>query len=104
MGLLNEGAWDESSKRAVWAKGKTVAGYDPAKHRLDECNAWMSYQDYGNRDSLYGWEIDHITPASKGGSDTLGNLRPLQWQNNAAKSDGRLVCVVKANGNNNVRT
>lgn len=33
----------------------------------------------------------------------MSNLRPLYWENNASKADGRLVCVVRAIGNKNYR-
>ncbi len=87
--------------RKVWEKGVPTPGNDPAAWRKDQCDAWIGWADYGNRQSQYGWEIDHIRPASEGGGDELANLRPLQWQNNAGKQAGRLVCVVKAHGINN---
>ena len=79
----------------VWEKGHIVSGYDPAFVRKDQCGAWIKRFDYGNRQSQYSWEIDHITPESNGGGDELSNLRPLQWHNNASKQDGRLTCPVK---------
>lgn len=93
--------WTHEQKSAVWNKGTPVDGNDPNIYRKDQCGAWMKWADHGNRNSQYGWEIDHITPKANGGSDALSNLRPLQWGNNASKSDGRLVCAVTANGKNN---
>lgn len=85
----------------VWQKGQVVAGYNPDEWRKDQCGAWIGRTYHGNRNSKFGWEIDHITPQSQGGTDHISNLRPLQWQNNASKQDGRLVCVVTADGNHN---
>jgi len=35
---------------------------------------------YGDRYSQYGWEIHHIKPKSKGGTDALDNLAIVHWQ------------------------
>lgn len=86
----------------VWAKGETVDPVNAQKgYRKDACGAWINRGRYGDRVSDYGWEIDHILPVSKGGTDVLSNLRPLHWRNNAAKSDGRLVCAVRSAGEYN---
>ena len=61
--------------------------FDKRIWRYDKCGSIMKYSDYGNTDSEYGWEIDHIIPTSKGGSDNLDNLQPLQWENNRKKGD-----------------
>ena len=88
----------------VWEKGDTVENYDHNLFRKDQCGAWIKRDHYGNRKSSYGWEIDHITPVADGGGDELSNLRPLQWENNVATSDGRLTCKVKSNGSKNEYT
>ena len=86
----------------VWEKGSIVPGSDPDVWRKDQCNAWIGRSYYGNRNSQYVWEIDHITPESLGGSNELSNLRPLQWENNVTRQDGRLMCAVTASGTKNV--
>lgn len=96
-------AFTEEQIQKVWEKATVVVGNDSNVYRKDECGAWIARKQYGNRNSSYGWEIDHIKPQSKGGGDELSNLRPLQWENNMSKSDDRLVCVVIADKENNVK-
>ncbi len=91
---------DENTIQQVWNKGQIVRNNDPNEWRKDECGAWIHRSDRGNRNSQYGWEVDHINPS---GNDSLSNLRPLQWENNANKSDGRLTCPITSSGVNNVR-
>lgn len=86
----------------VWEKGEAVKGYDEDKWRKDQCGAWIYRHSYGNRQSDYGWECDHIKPDSKGGSDALYNIRPLHWKNNASRQAGRLKTIVTSNGNINI--
>jgi 5-methylcytosine-specific restriction endonuclease McrA len=89
MANLNEsgGQWTEQQKLAVWRKGTTIDKYENSIWRRDICGRPMKYSEFGNRNSEYGWEIDHIIPVSKGGHDGIDNLQPLYWGNNAAKSD-----------------
>jgi hypothetical protein len=74
--------------QAVWEKGRVVPGVDPRFKRKGVCGAWIERSAYGKTAQLgSGWEIDHVKPVARGGSDELYNLQPLQWQNNRAKGD-----------------
>lgn len=87
----------------VWLKAATIDAENERRgFRKDACGAWIRWSDYGNRNSQFGWEIDHGRPQALGGSDRIGNLRPLHWRNNAAKSDAGLVCAVTSLGIQNV--
>lgn len=98
-------AFTEQITQKVWNKAKTISDTNEEKgFRKDQCGAWVNRKEYGNRDSDWGWEIDHITPESQGGSDELNNLRPLHWRNNVSKSDGRLSCAVTSDGAKNINT
>ena len=84
----------------VWQKAAIDEYNVPNDYRKDECGAWIERVQYGNHDSLYGWEIDDINPGSD--IDNLSNLRPLHWKNNSSKKDGRLACAVTSSGTTNV--
>lgn len=91
-------------KDEVWKKASVVDGYDEALFRKDAAGAWISYSEFGNRNSKFGWEIDHIYPVSKGGGDELVNLRAMQWENNVSKGDDFPVYIaeVTADGSRNI--
>ena|SRR3990167_3358450 len=89
--------------KQIWFKAESAGAENDQKgFRKDKCEAWIKWSEYGNRNSQYGWEVDHIIPSENGGSDAISNLRALHWKNNASKSDGRLVCVVVSKGNANI--
>lgn len=102
----------ESLKRQIWEKGTVDSNYQKDHVRKDACGAWMVYEDFGNRNSTFGWEIDHIYPESKLRMkkvpqdliDSKENLRPLNWANNDSKTDDYPVyrSSVTSTGDHNV--
>ena len=86
---LNESLFDKSTEQRVWEKATPVAGKDPNVYRKDKCGAWIKRDMYGQSTTglSMGWEIDHIKPKAKYGTDDLSNLQPLQWENNRNKAD-----------------
>ena len=86
--ILNE-SFSPAIKDAVWKKSKYLSGAGFNELRLDACGARMKYGAYGDcsGESNDVWEIDHIKPLAKGGTDDLSNLQALHWSNNRKKSD-----------------
>jgi hypothetical protein len=81
---VDGGPFDERTIEAVWQKGTPEPQYP--SFRKDQCGASMHRPKYGKAEQ-WGWEIDHIKPVSRGGTDDLSNLQPLQWENNRRKGD-----------------
>jgi len=84
--LLNE-SFGPRTILAVWNKATTIFGNNPYEIRRDRCGALIKFDDYGNVNSDFGWEIDHEKPVAKGVTDDLDNLQPLNWRNNRGKAD-----------------
>lgn len=95
---------EETTINLVWHKGLIVNGYDPDIYRKDYSGAWISRNAYGDRESILGWEIDHVYPISKGGTNEEINLRPINWKNNISKGDSypSYIAVVTSDENRNI--
>ncbi len=78
--------FDEKIVEAVWSKAAIIKGKDPAEYRSDIFGNKVCRDSFGKQ-SIMGWEIDHIKPVAKGGTDDLSNLQVLQSKANAIKGD-----------------
>ncbi len=79
--------WTDADKRNVWNKANIVEGHHQTETRMDPCGNLIKWSQFGNRDSIYGWEIDHVNPVANGGGDNIENLQPLHWRNNLKKGN-----------------
>lgn len=74
---------DDHKRVACWLNCREIPGNPFA--RIDALGNIIHWTEYGNRNSPYGWELDHYpVPRALGGSDNLGNLRALCWIANAS--------------------
>lgn len=76
----------QNAKDEVWNKAKIINGKNPKSYRKDPYDKIIYYYSYG-KDTKMGWNIDHINPKQKGGSDDIINLQALQSHINKSKGD-----------------
>jgi 5-methylcytosine-specific restriction endonuclease McrA len=76
----------EGLKNKIWKKASTVTGKNPTHYRKDAYGNLMFYRNYGQSTPM-GWEIDHIKPQARGGSDAIVNLQALNTSVNRSKGD-----------------
>ncbi len=81
----NRRGFSPETVQAVWNKAAIIPGLSPYCFRSDCYGSTIFRSQYGNTESEYGWEVDHIVRRADGGTDYLFNLQPLQWRNNRIK-------------------
>jgi hypothetical protein len=95
-------SWTEDQIRAAWNQGQIAERFNPDKWRKDPCGAWIARQQFGNKESSFGWEIDAVALEAGAAGGNASDLRPLQWKNASAKTNDKLVCAVTAHGGGNI--
>ena len=73
-------------KDRVWKLAKPIRRKDPDVYRQDPYHNQMYKKSYG-LNSKQGWEIDHIKPVSRGGSDHIRNLQAMNTAKNRELGD-----------------
>lgn len=82
----------------VWSKAKAIPGKDPDQYRQDPYGNPMYKPSYGKASEM-GWEIDHIKPSSKGGSDAIQNKQALNTSVNRSKGNSEKKASRHSNSN-----
>jgi hypothetical protein len=78
----------EDLKRACWSRTSPASAHvNSWEFRKDCLGNLVRYNDFGNRHSPFGWELDFIVSRSLGGSSDPENLQALHWKANAAKAE-----------------
>lgn len=70
----------------VFLKAVKVIGKDPSLYRKDPYGNVMYKHSHGKSTKM-GWDIDHIKPKSRGGSDCMRNLQALNSSVNRSKGN-----------------
>lgn len=104
--------YSDELKERLWNNAIKKEGYNPDQYRLDPCGAWIQKDKYNDRNSDFGWEIDHIYPqallkekdAEIDEIDAEENLRAMNWHNNVSKGTDYPAyhIAVKADGDRNI--
>ena len=74
------------TQELVWLQAIIISTEDKNECRLDRCGTKIRRGEFGKAVAC-GWEIDHIKPIARGGTDDPLNLEALHWRTNREKGD-----------------
>ena len=81
-------SYSEKKLDTIFSKGRVIRNRPSHLYRRDIYGNSIYRPSYGKETGI-GWEVDHIKPRAKGGSDALRNLQPLHWTANREKGAKR---------------
>lgn len=67
---------DSNCAEKVWNSAIQVAGMDKNKYRKDVYGNIIYKSSFGKNTTM-GWNVDHIKPSTRGGSDDISNLQAI---------------------------
>ena len=76
----------ERQKQQAWNNTRRISGKNPNLYRRDSAGNQIYKPAYG-KNGAQSWEVDHIKPKSKGGTDSPRNLQALQTRANRSKGN-----------------
>lgn len=90
---MRKNKFNKELRDKLWKRGISVPGDELIKK--DAYGNILHYHDYGNKDSLYGWVVDHIIPYSflKKNSipdNNIGNYQIIKMSTNLNESNNML--------------
>lgn len=89
---------NEENAKELWR-----SRYGAEDNIQDFTGKWMYYYDYGKQNELrnskdgkrrdYGWNIHHMLPEAKGGTNNKKNLEIVHWETNSSASDKTVYTI-----------
>ena len=65
--------------RAAWERAGAIKGMDADIYRMDRCQRWIRFADYGDGASHFGWEIEAASSSLGDGELASEASLPVHW-------------------------